>query len=89
MSKLLVKKRTEGAQYPFNKGNQAKARLKYLLEYVPRYTFLPTSPADKGYYLDTDRWVAFDNTQGECFVEDFATEAEAKAWVEGKEVSNA
>ena len=37
----------------------------------------------KGYFKEGGYWIAFDNYTGNCFVEQFATEAKAIAWIEG------
>ncbi len=37
----------------------------------------------KGYYKESQSWIAFDNTRRECFIEEFLKEAEAVAWVNG------
>ena len=34
-----------------------------------------------GYFKDTDKWVAFDNTDGYCWVEEYDTEEEAKDYI--------
>lgn len=33
-----------------------------------------------GYWFERDRWVAFDNLDGECWVEEFKTKKEAKEY---------
>lgn len=40
-------------------------------------------PGAKGYFFDekSHRWVAFDNSSYDCFVEDCNTEAEAIGWL--------
>lgn len=40
-----------------------------------------------GYWYDAEDevWVAFDNEDGHCWVEEFRTEEAAKAWAEGKD----
>ena len=35
----------------------------------------------KGYFKDGDRWLAFDNDTGDCFVEEFEKQEHAIAWV--------
>lgn len=39
-----------------------------------------------GYYFDnkSGKWVAFDNSSNDCFVEDFDTESKAIAWLKGQ-----
>ena len=39
-------------------------------------------PEVKGYFMENGKWVAFDNSTGDCFVEEFAKEEQAIAWVE-------
>jgi hypothetical protein len=41
-------------------------------------------PKTKGYYPDKDRWVAFDNTTGNCWVEEFESEELALSWLNGE-----
>lgn len=36
----------------------------------------------KGYFKEGKQWTAFDNNTGDCFVEQFAKEEEAIAWLE-------
>ncbi|MFC4231805.1 hypothetical protein ACFOW1_07880 [Parasediminibacterium paludis] len=36
----------------------------------------------KGYFLDKKVWIAFDNTTGNCWVEEFKTEELAICWLE-------
>lgn len=40
-----------------------------------------------GYWYDSDYevWVAYDNEDGNCWVEEFETEAAAKAWAENQD----
>lgn len=33
-----------------------------------------------GYWKEDGTWVAFDNTTGDCWVEEFKTEAKARRW---------
>lgn len=42
-------------------------------------------PGTKGYFYDEkyDRWVAFDNSTNDCFVEEFDTESDAIDWLKG------
>lgn len=42
-------------------------------------------PGTKGYFFDdkSGKWVAFDNSSNNCFVEDFNTELEAIGWLKG------
>lgn len=43
-------------------------------------------PDSKGYFFDEkcSRWVAFDNSSNDCFVENFKNESEAIRWLEGE-----
>ena len=36
----------------------------------------------KGYFFDKKMWVAYDNTTGNCWVEEFKTEGLAICWLE-------
>lgn len=36
----------------------------------------------RGYFLDRKVWIAFDNTNGNCWVEEFASEGMAICWLE-------
>lgn len=39
-----------------------------------------------GYWLDKSGiWVAYDNADGNCWIEEFKTKAAAKAWAEGQD----
>ena len=42
-------------------------------------------PNTKGYYLDekVNKWIAFDNSSNDCFVEEFESEAVAFDWICG------
>lgn len=49
----------------------------------------PTPLAEYGYYYESivDRWIAFDNRAGTCYIEHYATEHEAKeALADGTEL---
>ena len=35
----------------------------------------------KGYFKESDKWIAFDNYSGNCFVEEFSREEIAIAWL--------
>jgi hypothetical protein len=37
-----------------------------------------------GYYLDKNKWVAFDNSTGDCWVEEFESEELALSWLKGE-----
>ena len=43
-------------------------------------------PESKGYFFDNKygKWVAFDNSSNECFVEEFLDEDQAMSWLKGK-----
>ncbi|WP_236092977.1 hypothetical protein [Bacteroides thetaiotaomicron] len=43
-------------------------------------------PETKGYFFDSKagKWVAFDNSTNDCFVEEFDKESEAIKWVKGE-----
>lgn len=43
-------------------------------------------PEAKGYFFDekSNRWVAFDNSTGDCFVEDFNAKPKAIGWLKGE-----
>lgn len=34
-----------------------------------------------GFWREGDKWMAYDNTTGDCWVEEFKTRKEAKDWV--------
>ncbi|MCK9450916.1 MAG: hypothetical protein M0Q90_04445 [Bacteroidales bacterium] len=36
----------------------------------------------KGYFCQENRWIAFDNSTGNCWVEEFYTEEKAICWLE-------
>lgn len=36
----------------------------------------------KGYFHEDDMWIAFDNSNGNCWVEEFHTEEKALCWLE-------
>ena len=36
----------------------------------------------RGYFIDDNTWVAFDNTSGNCWVEEFKNEETAICWLE-------
>lgn len=42
-------------------------------------------PETKGYFFDekSGKWVAFDNSSNDCFVEEFNSEGEAIGWLKG------
>lgn len=41
------------------------------------------SARSKGYWKEDGRWIAYDNTTFDCWVEEFATRKEAKEWLIG------
>ena len=49
---------------------------------VDRYVEGQSRPEDRGAFIapEDDCWVAVDNTTGDCWVEEFKTEAEARAY---------
>lgn len=40
----------------------------------------------KGYHWDGPKWIAWDNSTGHCNVENFKTEEQAIAWLNGEEL---
>jgi len=64
-------------------GKEAKRTLGRLLT-VDDGRLIPSYPKPyiSGYYWDIDLWVAFDNSQGRCWIEQFETEDEAKDWLD-------
>ena len=36
-----------------------------------------------GVFQENGKWVAYDNTTGDCWVEEFKTKREAERWVDG------
>lgn len=44
-----------------------------------------SGPRKHGVYQDEGRWVAFDNRDGDCEVEEFRTRAKAVAWLDYEE----
>lgn len=73
------------------KGKQAKAVLTTLLEgvecprsrhYHRKYLGYSHSYVS-GYFKEEGQFVTFDNTRGECFVEEFSTKEEAIDWCKG------
>ncbi len=51
---------------------------------VDRYVEGQSRPEDRGAFIasEGDCWVAVDNTTGDCWVEEFKTEAKARAYAE-------
>ena len=41
----------------------------------------PAHEGDQGYYKEGDKWVAFDNSTCDCWVEEFNTRKEAIDWI--------
>lgn len=43
-------------------------------------------PESKGYFFDnkSGKWIAFDNSSNECFVEEFMDEGRAISWLKGE-----
>lgn len=63
----------------------AKGVLSYLIRNDGNYTANEYSKT-KGYYFDdkSGKYVAFDNSTNECFVEEFNTESRAIGWLNGE-----
>jgi hypothetical protein len=36
----------------------------------------------QGFFAENNRWIAFDNKNGECYVEEFDTDTKAICWIE-------
>ena len=81
------------------KGTEAETILGKILEsqqdlWLPQYNepdvCYPLHIGATGYYQDskTNRWVAFDNTTGDCWIEEFDTSRKASMWCDGKEVKS-
>lgn len=67
-------------------GEDARTACERILENID-YSMAITGydSASAGYWEENGKWVAYDNTDGECWMEEFATEAEAKGWIDGGE----
>ncbi len=65
-------------EYPVYTGDEARDKVNHLLTEVSpgKSQYQLGDPADRccGYFLDSDRWVAFDNRTGNCWVEVFRKE---------------
>lgn len=61
-------------------GDVARRTLKSTLneESLLKY---PVSKYAFGYFRDDDKWIAFDNSTGDCWVEEFATKGQALKWI--------
>jgi len=69
-------------------GSRAKRTLKKIFESSDFSESLSISTPDystpfpvSGYYQEKEKWIAFDNTTGECLAEEFETKEEATEWV--------
>lgn len=79
-------------------GKEAQAQLKKCLNDYEKEAPFKYPYLSYGYFKETisgefagvegtlHRWTAFDNTNGHCFTESFATEQEALAWLRGDNI---
>jgi hypothetical protein len=64
------------------KGEYSANRLRFLLDQDhEKWHELSTGKNDFGIHQDGDKWITFDNREGECFTEEFDTEQEAINWL--------
>jgi hypothetical protein len=66
-------------QYPIYTGDEAREKVDHLLKSVGqpwRSQYQLRLPEDRccGYFHDGERWIAFDNRDGNCWVEEFRSE---------------
>lgn len=62
-------------------GDEAKRVVNEILENETPGKGYPLHAGAKGYYVDNDKYVAFDNLTQDCWMEEFDTEKEAKKWL--------
>lgn len=78
----------ENLQQPFLQdqiltGKKAETVLNFLLKNNRRANYKFSSPYVTGYYNSHNGWIAFDNTQGQCFIEICGSEALARRYCIG------
>lgn len=64
------------------KGKRAKQVLTEILAHVTDNGRYPHHEGDAGYYRDGKKYVAFDNSTCDCWVEEFPSRKQAVAYVE-------
>ncbi len=65
-------------------GQDAKDVLKSILHNKRQNTDKYPEPFEAGCFQEGDMWVGFDNTTGDCWVEEFKTRAETRCWITAK-----
>ena len=66
-------------------GDEAYAVLNDILANMEDKTFSyplhQEAPTNRGFFREGDKYVAYDNSTGDCWVEEFKTKKEAKDWL--------
>ncbi len=62
-------------------GKEAKKIVHEILESIDDNGRYPYCEGDSGYYKDGKVWCAWDNSSGDCWVEEFKTKKECIDWI--------
>lgn len=67
-------------------GDEARTKCNEILatSQIGKITY-PTHIGTSGYWQANNIWVAYDNLDGNCWIEEFKSESAAKAWAESKD----
>jgi hypothetical protein len=72
-------------EYPIYKGGDAQQKVNHLLEGLTpvkaRYQLGEHADRCCGYFRDGNRWIAFDNRTGDCWVEKFRTKKQCRKYL--------
>ena len=65
-------------------GDEAKDRCTWVLENMKDELYNKGLDTSIGMWYEKDIWVAYDNSEGDCWVEEFTDIREAYLWVTGQ-----